>query len=42
VIPCQYHISVNKAKDMDGVLWKIRDAIDQMAEKITLTTTKLL
>ena len=42
VIPCQYHISVNKANDMDGVLWKIRDAIDQMAEKITLTTTKLL
>jgi hypothetical protein len=32
-----------KAKGLDGVLIKIRYAIDQMAEKITLLTiTKLL
>ena len=32
-----------KAKGLDGVLLKIRYAIDQMAEKITLLTiTKLL
>jgi hypothetical protein len=41
VKPCQYHISINNANDLDGVLSKIRDAIDQMAEKIALTVTTL-
>ena len=38
VIPCQYHISVNHAEDLDSVLLKTRDAIDQMPEKLTVTT----
>ena len=37
VIPCQYHISVKKMKDVDMVLTKVKDAIGQMQEKTVLT-----